>query len=101
VAACAAGARAANAAPFRKSLRPTFFFGVGFPMMFCLLRGSIRTSSLSILGTEAEGDTPENHKAHPHGKVNRQRVLDEALLNARIQPLALSGVTKPYDLKAI
>ncbi len=41
-AACAAGARAARAAPFRNALRSRFFFGIGFPMMFCLLRGSIR-----------------------------------------------------------
>jgi hypothetical protein len=36
-AACAAGARPAKAAPFRNALRSTFFFGIGSPMMFCLV----------------------------------------------------------------
>ena len=37
-----------------------------------------------ILSVEAEGDTLENHKAHYSCKENRQSVLDEALLKARI-----------------
>ena len=42
-----------------------------------------------ILSVEAKGDTLENHNAYPHGKANRQSVLDEALLKARIAAVPL------------
>jgi hypothetical protein len=62
---------------------------MAFPWCFVYSEARCEPHPLSILGIEAEGDTPENHKAHPHGKVNRKSVLDEALLKARIPAVPL------------